>query len=353
MPVQQLDDISILDEMVRHVDAQAPIYRSSKFWERLVRKNREQISLYGLGNFKRTINQNYYNWMVCDVEDNQFKAAAHFWAQRPSLEAFKVDLSDYQQLEGFFEKNPLLDTAKRDTYRIFLGMLWHYTGTSVPNGLTESLVEPPLGNPLRSTLNGRLISQALANSIRERNALLTPFESELIAGRSLSIVELGAGYGRLGYVLLSSAPCRYTVVDIPPALFVSQWYLSSLFRAKAVFAFSPWTRFSDVAAELGRADVAFITPDQFALLPDDYFEVGVAISNLGELTKEQCGMYIDQLGRTVSRALYIKQWNETVNGIDDVNFTREDFALPAPWRPLFIRNDAIQDLFFEALWTRG
>lgn len=344
---------SVLEEMVRHVGTQSEIFRPSRGWQYFEQRHGGQLAASGLANFKRTINQNYFNWILSGADDNQFKAVARLWAEAPSLDAFRVELFDYHDLEGFFDTNPLLDPNARELYRIFLGMLWQHTRTCDPKGLTEVLEEPPLGRPLGSRLNGRLISQDLANSIRERYAILAPVESALAAGRRVSIVELGAGYGRLGHVLLSSAPCRYTIVDIPMALHVSQWYLTSLFPERKAFRFEPWQRFDDVADELRGAEICFLTPDQYARVPDRFFDIGVAISNLGEMNRQQCAMYIGLFDRKVSEFVYIKQWRRNHNPLDDVEFQKSDYDLPAPWTPAMDRADAVQDLFFETLWQRA
>lgn len=98
---------------------------------------------------------------------------------------------------------------------------------------------------------GRLISQDLANSALESSAI-----ARALAGdKPRSIVEIGAGYGRLGHALLSVFPSvSYTVVDIEPALSVSNWYLSRLFPTRHLRFLTP-----------GKTDeIATVTPDQIA-----------------------------------------------------------------------------------------
>ena len=71
--------------------------------------------------------------------------------------------------------------------------------------------------------HGRLVSQDLANSFLEYSAM-----AEHVTFHSrLTVCELGAGSGRVGYWLLRRHPgLRYVVVDIPPALDLAQWYLT-------------------------------------------------------------------------------------------------------------------------------
>jgi|GEM_PF-2091200 len=342
----------VLQEMIDHVTAQPERFRPSRFWNHFDERNSAQLRGMGLERFKRTVNQNYFNWMMTGSDDNQFRAAAKAWARNPDMDAFRVQLDGGEELDGFFTDNPLATEEGRELYCAFVGMLWQHTRTEVPNGLCDALTEPALGDPIPTTLHGRAISQDLANSIRERNAILAPFEERLGQGWRPTIVELGAGYGRLGFVLLCSAPCRYVVVDIPPALHISQWYLTSVLPGKTAFRFRPWASFDAVAAELRGADMAFLTPDQFALLPAGLFDVGIAISNLAEMTREQCDMYLDLFDHTVREAVYIKQWVAQSNPLDGVDFVRSNFDMNPAWQPVINRLDALQDLFFETLWMR-
>ena len=228
---------------------------------------------------------------------------------------------------------------------------WHYTRSVCGNGFTDVLTEPTLGNLLHCRLGDRLISQDLANSIRERTGALMPVEPAMAAGRSVSIVEIGAGYGRLGFVFISSAPCQYTVVDIPPALGLSQWYLTMLFPQKRAFRFRPWQNFPDVEVEMAAAAIRFLTPDQFARCPEKYFDVGVTISALPEMSRTQFDFYLTLLSKLVSKTIYTKQWIEHHNAADAVTIRREDFVLPPPWRVIVDRVDGVQDAFFERQWV--
>ncbi|MCA3475564.1 MAG: putative sugar O-methyltransferase [Methylocystis sp.] len=342
-----------LQAMIDHVAKADPIFRPSQFWAYFRDQNLRQLGAVGIGNFKRTINQNYYNWLPTSAEDNQFRALLRLTADHPSSSAFlaRLDGGD-AEVESVFAASPLASEDAREIYRLFVGMLWSYTCATSPNDLPAVLAEPELGNPLPVRLGVRLISQDLANSIRERNTILAPVEDELAKGRGQNIVEIGAGYGRLAYVVVSSAPCRYTIVDIPPALHIAQWYLSRLFPAKRIFRFRPWKSFYDVAAEIAESDVVFTTPDQFARFPDNAFDIGIAISNLAEMSPEQIRLYLDLLGTRVSSFVYIKQWITSDNTLDGHRYHRADFDLAPPWARLVDRTDAVQDRFFETLWHR-
>jgi putative sugar O-methyltransferase len=349
----RFDFIRDATNMATHIrNTDHPLFDASQFWTQFNDINSGQLRELGLQNFKRSVNQNYYNWIPLSTQDNQFRNVANWWGVNPSLDVLSVKLEGDTNIATAFSGNPLAEPEVSELYRIFVGLLWHYTRSVCRNGLTEALSEPALGNPLRCVLAGRLISQDLANSIRERNVALSSMEPAMAAGRTVSVVEIGAGYGRLGFVLLSSAPCRYTVVDIPPALALSQWYLTSLFPQKHAFQFRPWHSFSEVERELELADMRFLTPDQFALCPPRYFDVGITISTLPEMTRAQFDFYLSRLSSLVSGAIYTKQWLEHHNARDDVTIRRSDFVLPNPWRLTIDRVDGVQDAFFERMWIR-
>ena len=353
MNFKALDSAETLQEMLSHIESAPEIYRPSKFWTEFQAKNIEQLRTGGMANFKRTINQNYFNWMVATPDNNQFKAAIRTFESYPHADAFNVLLERQPKLEGFFETNPLNERDGHELYRIYVGLLMNFATRSVPNGLGEVLDERLTGNPIRAWLNGRLISQDLANSLRERNTICQPFEAGFAENRKIKFVEIGAGYGRLVDMMMRSAPCQCVIVDVAPALYVSQWYLSKIYRQiKTVFNFRPWSSFEEVVDEFHAADLAFVTPDQFAILPKQYFDAAAAISNLAEMTAPQAANYISLLSEKVRTAVYIKQWITSTNGFDGHTFHRTDFALPKPWLPVVDRIDAIQDLFFETLWVR-
>lgn len=348
--VTRVDPDSSLDAMFAEV-AQAPaIYRPSEFWEHFNRVNLDQLERYGLENFKRTVNQNYFNWLPTDFSDNQLRNLVADWAAHPDVMPARVQIEEAPFLEGFFDVNPLLDPGKRDTYALFVGLLCSWARRHDPRHIIDALSEPAAGNPIRVTLEGRLISQDLANSVRERNTIVDGLIEPLTAP---IIAELGAGYGRLAYVFLKTTPCKYFVIDIPPALYIAQHYLTSVLPEKRVFRFRHFERFDDVRDEIMSADVGFFTPNQMELLPRDLVDVFVTISSLHEMRPDQIAHYLDVMSTMTKRAVYLKQWRVSTNTLDRVTIRRDAYRLRPGWTPVFDRADAVQDQFFEALFRRN
>jgi putative sugar O-methyltransferase len=327
------------------------IYQPSQFWRRLNAINVAQIEQHGIQNFKRTVNQNYYNWIPPALEYNQIRNLTEFWAGHPSPVPQRAQMKKCSLLEIWTgTANPLCHKEGREIYRLFVGLLWWYALANDKYNFLPGLAEPQTGNPIRVTLDGVLISQDIANSVRELTAICDVLD--LRTARP-AILELGAGYGRLCYVCMAALPCRYLIVDLPPALYIAQWYLQQVFPKKKVFAFRPFDNFASVEREIEEADICFFTPNQLELLPDSYADAAISISSLGEMTPQQVCNYKRLLEEKTRRLVYLKQWINTFNDVDRVTLSKPDYNLSGKWTLAFDRIDAVQDGFFEMAFTRS
>ena len=106
----------------------------------------------------------------------------------------------------------------------------------------------PLGNPIWIPIEGINVSQDLPNTIFEINTFakhLTFTEKEF------NVIELGAGHGRVGQLMLQKYNnMKYTIVDIPPALFISQWYRTNSLKGKNVFKFREFHSWDSIKMSL-------------------------------------------------------------------------------------------------------
>jgi putative sugar O-methyltransferase len=240
--------------------------------------------------------------------------------------------------------------TKRELYREYLALMFEYALQRDRSGLLATLEEPSLGNPLRVYRNGRLISQDIINSVRERNSIVTAME--MGDDTRFILAELGAGYGRLGYLMLQTTGCRYFVFDIPPALHISQWYLTTLFPERRAFRFRSFDAFEEIEGELSQAAIAFFTSNQLEKFPSGYFDVFATISSVHEMRRDQIGHYMDLMGRTTKSALYLKQQKDYANPADNLIIGKNDYPIPVGWSPTQERFDLINPGFFERVYQR-
>ena len=326
-------------EMFDEFPAYRPELLPSKYWQELNQKNLQQLADSRYGNFKRTLARNYFTWIV-----NPFNKQMRFLMGQAGL---------IQSLSIFARallapRHEFLKKRHTVYYNLLTNLLWTYVERHDREGLLDRLIEPVEGNPPVVMRKGRLISQDLANSVLEYKAILHP---DLDRRRVKTILELGPGYGRTAYVFLALQPgCRYVLVDIPPALYVAQRYLTSVFPDRRVFAFRHFEDFEDVRNEFEDATIAFLTPNQLELLPDKSIDLFLNISSLHEMRMDQIRYYFTEIDRLTAHYFYFKQWKETTVPFENETIREADYPIGEGWRLVYRQQCEVQHKFFEALY---
>jgi putative sugar O-methyltransferase len=301
------------------------IEQPSKFWQELAQAHQQDLERYGVDTCKRHQALRYFTWRwnwasIRHSEQMRFllKHSSPGTLLRCAIE--RADLSDRSWLG--------IDWPKRDRwlYAYATRLLWTYAAQVDTVGTTR-LEEPSVGAPLPVRSRGRLISQDLANSAVE----VTAINRALAGRRPLSILEIGAGYGRTAFALMHLFPeATYTVVDIDPALEICRWYLSQLFPSDRLRLLKP-------------AEVAGVLDGSVDLI--------LAISSLQEMTQEQVAGYVAVMDRVAAGGVvYLKQWLRWRNPADGIELTFNDYPIPTDWRPIFWERAPVQTDFWQAAW---
>lgn len=340
--------------MWEEIERAPAVVRPSDFWRSLNDRNLRQLDEEGFERFKRTVNQNYFGWIAHRLDDDQFRAMLIAWMRRPVAEVFSARLGDVSTLEAGADRvNPFRSARARRIHGLFLALLWEYVHRHDRRRILERLQEPELGDPVVATHRGRRISQDLCNSVFELYSATAALpDGEPGAG---GVLELGGGYGRVAWVFLEEFPrTRYILCDIPPALAIAQQYLTTLFPDRPTFRFRHFDSQSEVADELAASQLAFLTPNQLAMLEPLGVSLFLNISSLHEMRPEQIAHYLGQADRHTDGFFYTKQWQRWHNPEDDVVMTRAGYPIPATWRRIYERPHPIQRAFFHGLYaTRG
>ena len=340
------EETARLDAMFAALDKGDERAKPSRYWVELNRMNVAQLKDNGYENFKRTLARNYFTWMMLLPWDSQIcflcaklKLAA---VARCAIRALTTKRLDY-----FTSLSPVLSFVSK-----FLGLaLWEYLFTLKLPPKLLALREPMEGNPpVVEPEPGMKVSQDLANSILEYDAFRTAIPE------AATILELGGGYGRNAFVVLSMhRDAKLIMVDIPPALWVAERYLSSIFPEKRVFRYRDFARFEDVAEEYARADIVFLLSTQIHLVPRDSVDLILNISFLHEMRRDQIQFYFDQFDRVMKPggSLYTKQWRKAEVLFEGVTLEESDYPVPAHWRRTMRRIASVQTRFFEAMFTKA
>jgi putative sugar O-methyltransferase len=292
----------------------------SRFWRSLANQHREDLEQHGPDRLKRHQALTYFTWQWRPATMLRDKQVRFLLRHRPAIEWVRAirhaDVSDEAWADLDWSR------SKRRAYTGLTRLLWDYA-LEHGSAAVLALPEPPQGAPLPVRWRGRLISQDLANTALEVRTM-----SRVLA-QPRSFLEVGAGYGRTAYGLLSLYPdSRYTIIDIEPALGIARWYLSQLFDAERL---------------------TFLTPEEAGSIPNASVDLALSISTLAEMTPGTVAEYLRLFDR-VAKHVYLKQWTTWRNEDDRLQLTMANYPYPSGWERVYWAPAPVQTHFTEGLW---
>lgn len=298
----------------------------SQFWRKLGNQHNEELAAFGIEHFKRHQAFKYFQWRWnLDLLKNSEQLRFLVRHTRPDVwlraALTPMHLSD-EEWEG-------VDWPKHNRYlnTLFTRVIWEYASRH-DRGSIMRLSEPTIGRPLPIRWKNRLISQDLANTALEVEAIVRALDGKAPA----TILEIGAGYGRTAFALLNLFPrARYVIVDVEPAISISKWYLPQLIDPERLL---------------------FLDPSQIDEVGDGAVDLALSISSLHEMTPEQLDGYLQFMDRIAAGGTtYIKQWTDWQNPEDHVRMRFADYPIPSRWKKLVYEACPIQTTFTQAAWA--
>jgi len=308
---------------------------SSNFWNHYNKLNIEQITNYGYQNFKQTVNTNYFTWKV---------AIYHPYAI--NLKRMTPYLTVKFSQEELHRQHLLFTPEQSYNYNTITMYFLNFMLNRGMGPYLEKLEEPIVGNPPFNLYNGRRVSQDIFNSLLEYMAVAPRCLMDTIS----TIIEVGAGSGRTAFCILSLHPDKkYVIVDFPPALYVSQTYLTDVFPDKKIFKFRPFGSFAEIADEYAEANIVFLTPDQLSTLPDHSAELFLAIDCLHEMKADRVAHYFNEAERLCTY-FYYKCWQTTYVAPDNVHYSWNSYPVHSNWKVLMNEPCVVPSDFFHAMY---
>lgn len=321
-----------LDRMFEDLAEHGGVFQPSEFWRMHNDRNVQALEDSGLENIKRTVARNYFTWIVGTVRDIQFRTLV---LKTHPADWAKVlrNLPSYDAATGLSKRDFIL-------LAVLTRMLYFYVKRRDRGGVLARLAEPQVGNPYPITYRGQTISQDLLNSILEFYAVTEGRDLDFSA--PIRVLEIGAGYGRNAFVFLSLFPnCTYTIADIPPALYISQSYLTAVLPDRIAQPYG---------ADVPGASMRFLLPHQLEAEPSESFDFVLNISSFHEMKPDQVTAYFDLVDRLLRGRFYIKQWRNWHNPNDNLTVDENIYPVNPKWRRVYHRRHPVQPLFFEALY---
>ena len=294
----------------------------SAFWKQLGDAHAESMAAHGLDTVKRRQALRYFTWQWRWRHITKSEQMRYLLTHTPPATLVGAGLHPGPLDDRTWDGTPW-SKPDRWLYVYATRLLWaQAVATGHP---ATDLPEPTLGDPLPVQAGGRLVSQDLANTALELDAMRRGG-----ADHPTEVVEIGAGYGRTAYAVLSLFPdARYTIVDIEPTISISRWYLSQQFDADRL---------------------TFVPADELDRLEGRSFDLGLSISSLQEMTPAQVGDYLRLLDDHVHGHVFLKQWERWHNPIDETDMVFEDYPIPATWKRMLWERCAVQTKFMQGLW---
>ena len=334
-PLMPAELIEMFDAYESHSGTNA----TSKFWIALNNAHIRRLLENGYENFRQTIAIDYFTWLV-EKDDPQMQ----FLLQH--LPEEKIAL--VKRLARSAPKHPYFTPEQSLRYNTITLLLWEYAQQQEAGPELEQLGEPGEGNPPFVKMGKKWISEDLLNSVLEFKSVSEGCD----LSRMQTVMELGAGYGRDAYVFLKLMPhLRYLIVDIPPALYISQRYLSNQFPDRRVFKWRVFKSYSDVEKELNSSSIVFLMPWQLTLLPEKVVDLCMAIDSLHEMRHDQIEDYFHIIDRLTRNNFYFKCWKTSINRIDGLTVQENSYPVRPQWRKIFWRDCRVQTAYFEALYA--
>jgi hypothetical protein len=174
-----------------------------------------------------------------------------------------------------------------------------------------------------------------------------------VAVEPIIVAELGAGWGRLGYVLCKANPnATYVIFDLPEILLISQSYLPTLLPDTKAMTYESNREISRIKREeLLQSKVWFFGTQDVQKLQECSVDLFVNIASFQEMPREYVATYLTYIGHAASGGgCFFRQLKdrrihghhrEEIAGVDQYSF-------PSTWKCAFLRSSTISNDFFEA-----
>lgn len=307
----------------------------SNYWNYLNIENLKQIKEQNIENYSTTVARNYYTFVgVSDeqIEQSILNVQNTFISEKVNLYKKQINMS-------------YTDSMKYNnlTYLLYLNLkklelLDKLNYLSDEGYLTYN--DPFL------EINGHNISSDKINSIFDYENI-DKFSS---FSDKKNILEIGAGSGRTSQAIVTfNKDLKYTICDIPPALFISYERLKNVFRNKKIGLLYSLNE-DELINEINNYDISFIMPHQLNFFKNKKFDLTIAIDCIHEMDKETIKKYFYNINR-FSKLFYFSVWKKTsvpFSGIlrrnsNNLDYFSNDYQIPQNWDKLYE-----QDLIFPS-----
>jgi hypothetical protein len=166
------------------------------------------------------------------------------------------------------------------------------------------------------------------------------------------VADLGAGWGRIGYVLKRINPqTSYIALDLPEILMISMSVLPRMLPSESVSRYGETSQMCVLTREvLQNRGLWFGGSQDLLRIADGGIDVFIKVASFQEMKLSQVRAYFDLIDRKVAGTFYTQQYvvvsdaQRPYNAISGL----EEYPFKSSWMEHFKRNVTFSERFFEA-----
>ena len=181
-----------------------------------------------------------------------------------------------------------------------LNLRYKLIKTSNPELLEIS--DSTFGNPTGTYINKKFYTWKFLDALEE----IVSIKKNINLKEINSIVELGAGIGMLASCFLKlNKNLKYVIIDIPPTLFFSEYYLKNI--GFKVFGYQELVNNPNIEIDkvLKSHDAICLPTWKIDLLINKKFDMFINISSFMEMEKEQSIFYLNKIKDVITKYVYL------------------------------------------------
>ena len=306
----------------------------SPYWNYLAQNHIKILNDNGIENFKQTIERFHY-WGEGTVGS---KLLEPIWNDNILIKYNATEL---------LKKHEFCSEKESKEYNRANLILLNYLVKKKYHRYLDKLEEQQFGNPIIFNYQNKRYSFSLLNTIFE----ISLVEKYIDLNQYNSILEIGAGSGRVCSALMQmNNNLNYTIVDIPPTLFIAQSNLSNSFKNKRIFKYRNFKNFDEIEQEFISCDIRFLSPEQLELIPNKFFDLSIAVDCLHEFNKIQVDKYFYEFNR-LSKFFYFKCQNiQWATFEKKEKYSINNYPVKSNWNKIIHEKCYIPNRYFHALY---
>jgi putative sugar O-methyltransferase len=242
------------------------------------------------------------------------------------------------QLKVFFEiaRSMMLHSStwrvlKADDYVLACTLLYEYLRARDNNKILDKT------NPSRSTnvvtVDNKEVSWDYLLSV-DNAITLTDKIPSLLTEKAI-IVDLGAGWGRIGHVFKTLNPkLTYIIADLPEILLISQTYLPTTLPDEKVFGYDDHAALEQITRStlLAEPSIRFCGTQHLAKFEDKSIDVLINVASMQEMNQNTIKLYFDLIDHK-AQYFYTAQGNEQYARYG-TGFPPNEWPYPISWQQL-------------------